>query len=491
MGEQYLAIDLGAESGRALLAGFAAGILTVHEIHRFPNEPVWYNGGLHWDAPRLWHEIGTALSAAAPRTGGKLSGIGVDTWGLDYALLGEQGTLLDNPYHYRDPRTDGMVERVCGIVPAEDVYRQTGIQFMQINTLYQLYAASLNTPDLLSAAKYLVTIPDLFNYWLTGVVGCEFTNATTTQFFDPRKHDWAYDLLKQLGIPTHFLAPVLEAGTVLGELRAEVVRRTGVCSAPVIAPACHDTGSAVAAIPSSSNSAFISSGTWSLLGAEVGEPVITPDAHRLNFTNEGGVCGTIRLLKNIAGMWLLQCCRRHWEAEGHATSYDELVKMARSSAPLQSVVDPDHPGFLRPDDMPRTIANFCRRTCQVVPEDPGAITRTILESVAMKYRYVLESLEMLTGTHCDEIRIVGGGARNVLLNQFAAEATARRVVAGPIEATALGNVAVQLLATGAVGSLAEARAVIDRSFPTEVFEPADPEPWQRVYGRFKQYCQMQ
>jgi rhamnulokinase len=486
----YVALDLGAESGRAMLANLSGGTLAVEEVYRFANEPVWYNGEFHWDLPRLWREIGRALAEAGARSGGRLAGIGVDTWGLDYALLGEDGTLLENPFHYRDPRTDGMIERVCEVIPAEEIYRTTGIQFMQINTLYQLYAESLKKPALLRHARNLVTIPDLFNFWLTGVIACEYTNATTTQFLNASSRDWARGLLERLDIPTHFLTPVIQPGTVLGPLSAAVARQAGLKEAPVIAPACHDTGSAVAAIPANGRSAYISSGTWSLLGAELERPVLSAEAHRLNFTNEGGVCGTSRLLKNIAGMWLLQCCRQHWRACGQDLGYAELADAARSAPPFETLVNPDHRSFLHPENMPETIAAFCRATGQNPPQSVPGIVRCVLESLALKYRYVLDALECVTGMRFEEVRIVGGGARNTLLNEFTAEATGRRVVAGPVEATALGNVAMQLLATGAAASLAEARSIIDRSIPTQTFDPVNPAPWQRVYERFRQYCEV-
>ena len=483
-----LAVDLGAESGRAVIGTLDSTGLSMRELHRFPNEPVRYNGELHWDIARLWLEIQRALAMLPGSVDNGLSSIGVDTWGLDYALLGESGVLLENPYHHRDARTDGMVERVCEIVPAADIYAQTGAQFIQVNALYQLYAASLKTPRLLSSAKTLLTIPDLLNYWLTGRKACEYTNATTTQFFHPSTRAWAVDLLERLGIPTHFLAPVIEPGTVLGNLLPDLARRTNVPEIPVIAPACHDTGSAVAAIPMTPKSVFISSGTWSLMGTEIEEPLINEKTRELNFTNEGGVCGTIRLLKNIAGLWILQGCRRHWNAEGLKLGYGEIMDIARQAPPLVSFIDPDHSSFLRSERMPESIAAYCRKTSQPQPANPGACARAVLESLALKYRYVLESLEDLTGERYEEIRIVGGGAKNKLLNQLTADATARRVVAGLVEATSLGNIAMQFVGSGAVDDVHHARRLIDESFPSEDYEPANPELWEEPYRRFRDYC---
>lgn len=481
-----LAFDLGAESGRALLGRYTSSHLKLEEIHRFPNEPVEYNGELHWDVARLWHEMQKALALVGAQ-GGHLDGIGVDTWGIDYALLGEGDALLGNPFHYRDKQTDGMMERAFQIVSPEEIYARTGIQFMQINSLYRLCAQQLKTPTLLQAARRLLTIPDLFNFWLTGVAAAEFTNATTTQFYDPRKAGWSTELLDKLGIPTHFL-PVVQPGTILGRLRAELAGKAGIATVPVIAPACHDTGSAVAAIANASHSVYISSGTWSLVGTEVPQPVINQEAQRLNFTNEGGVCGTYRLLKNVMGLWLLQGCRRGWELAGHSYSYAELMQMAPSSPPFASLVDPDHTSFLHPESMLEALANFCGSTGQNKPQGPAAVTRAVLESLALKYRWVLDRLEALTGRHFEEIHIVGGGARNELLNQFTAEATGRRVLAGPVEATALGNIGIQMLATGAVNSLEQARQLIADSFPTRVYHPRQADDWERAYARFKHYC---
>jgi rhamnulokinase len=483
----YLAFDLGAESGRALVGGFQNDVLSVKEIHRFANEPVVYNDELHWDAPRLWHEMQRALAIVGAQEI-HLSGIGVDTWGLDYALLGEQGTLLENPYHYRDTQTDGVMKRVFSIVSPDEIYETTGIQFMQVNGLYRLFTEQVRTPQLLQAAKKLVTIPDLFNFWLSGVAACEFTNATTTQFYDPRKGDWSKELLQKLGIPTHFLTTVIQPGTIIGSVSSAVAKTIGASTVPIIAPACHDTGSAVAAISGASESVFISSGTWSLIGTEIREPIINKLAQRLNFTNEGGVCGTTRLLKNVMGLWLLQRCVHDWQLDGVKYTYGELTEMARSRSAFRSLVDPDNASFLHPENMPEAITDFCNETNQPVPEDPAAMTRTVIESLALKYRVVIDLLETLTGKSYDTIRIVGGGAKNDLLNQFTANATGRKVVAGPIEATALGNIGMQMLATGAAGSLAEVRELIARSFPGQVYEPQNSNEWDQVQSRFKQYC---
>jgi rhamnulokinase len=479
MHRNYLAFDLGAESGRAVLARLHSGVLTIDDVHRFPNEPVEYGGSLHWDLPRLWFEIRRGLNKPEVP---KLDGIGVDTWGVDYALLGEGGDLLENPYHYRHARTEGVMDEVFRVLPPETIYQATGIHFMPINTIFQLFAAVRKSPRLFQAANTLLTIPDLLNYWLTGKAVCEFTNATTTQLIDARTRSWARPLFEALGIPVTLPAALAEPGTVLGPLLFGA-------GTPVILPATHDTGSAVASISARENTAFLSSGTWSLLGIELDSPVITQEARRLNFTNEGGVCGTVRLLKNVMGLWMLQGCRRAWAVDGRNYEYAELIAAAGHEPEFRHLLDPDDAAFLRPHDMVRAIENFCLKTDQAVPATPGAYARAILESLAFKYRRVIEDLERLIGGRIDNVRIIGGGSRNKLLNRFTADATGRRVLAGPVEATALGNVAVQMLATGAASSLADARAVIDRSFPTDIYEPSDPGRWNKEYQRFQQYCE--
>jgi len=481
----YLAFDFGAESGRAVLAHVQSGILTTQEIHRFANEPVEYGGSLHWDVPRLWLEVRKALARLGEV---ELAGIGVDAWGVDYALLGERGDLLENPYHYRDRRTEGVMEEVLGRVGRDEIYSATGIQFMPINTLYQLVVAQRRSPKLLEAAKYLLTIPDLFHYWLTGNAVCEFTNATTTQMVDPVKRTWATGLMHRLELPAHLPAPIVEPGSIVGTLLPEVAGHTSLAGTTVIAPACHDTGSAVAAISARDGTAFLSSGTWSLLGTELDAPVITPDALRMNFTNEGGVNGTTRLLKNVMGLWMLQGCRQSWTAQGHNYDYRELIELAAREAPFGHLVDPDDESFLRPTDMLAAIDRFCVRTHQPIPHRPGAYVRTVVESLAFKYRMVLRNLEHVTGKRIAQIRIIGGGSKNRLLNQLTADATGRRVLAGPAEATSLGNVAIQILATGGASSLQEVRAIVDRSFPTEVFDPVEPGKWDQHAERFEQYC---
>jgi rhamnulokinase len=482
-GYTYLAIDLGAESGRAISATLQDGKLSLHEAHRFANRPVRLPDGLHWDVLRLWSEIQTGL-AAAVKDGQKLAGIGLDTWGLDFALLDREGALLANPFHYRDLRTDGMLDEAFQRISRQDIFANTGIQFMQINSLYQLLAMVLHASPLLDVAQTFLTIPDLFNYWLSGQITCEFTNATTTQCYDPLKRDWAWPVLDALGIPRYLFQPVTQPGSLLGPLLPAVAEETGAGDILVIAPACHDTGSAVVAVPAENKDfAWISSGTWSILGVEVTQPGLSQQALKYNLTNEGGVFGTWRLSKNVTGLWLVQECRRNWARQGEALSYDELTRLAAEARPFLAVIDPDEDAFLHPGDLPARLQDYCRQTSQPVPQTKGEIVRVALESIALKYRWVLERLEELLGRHLEPVHVIGGGTRNRLLNQFTADATGRTVVTGPVEATAVGNVLMQAIALGHLTSLEEGRAVVRNTFAPEVYQPAAQDPWDAQYTR--------
>ncbi|RME42177.1 MAG: rhamnulokinase [Chloroflexi bacterium] len=483
--QHYLAIDLGAESGRAILGRIDAGRLALQEVHRFANGPVRLPDGLHWDVLRLWQEIKTGIGKAAA-TAGALDGIGVDAWGVDFALLDARGALLFNPYHYRDSRTDRMLETAFRRLNREQIFEHTGIQFMQINSLYQLLAMVENEAPVLDAAKTFLTIPDLFNYWLTGRAVCEFTNATTTQCFDPRRHAWALPVLNALHIPTHIFPEVIPAGTELGPMLPALANELGLPALRVIAPACHDTGSAVVAVPAEdSDFAWISSGAWSVLGAVVPEAVITARSLAYNFTNEGGVNGTFRLCKNIMGLWLVQECRRTWAAQGESLSYQQLTQMAAAARPFACVIDPDDSDFLKPGDMPARLRGYAARTGQEMPQSKGEVIRCALEGIALKYRFQLERLEELLGRELKMIHIVGGGVQNRLLSQFTADATGRPVLAGPVEATATGNILMQALACGHMSSLAEARALLRQSIQLEVFEPRDRQPWDEAYAALR------
>ena len=489
----FLAFDLGAESGRGVLGHFDGERLTLEELHRFPNGGIRVLDSLHWDVLRLWNEMKTALSICAQK-GIDLSGIGLDTWGVDFALLGRGDVLLGFPYHYRDSRTNGMLTEAFRRLPREALFERSGCQFLQINTLYQLLSMVVHESPLLDVAETFLMIPDLFNFWLTGRKVCEFTDATTTQFYDPRRKRWSKEICDALGLPSEILPEIVQPGTPLGTLLPSVASETGLSEIPVIAPACHDTGSAVAAVPAqvalnpdaigSGDWAYISSGTWSLMGIEIPEPIVTDQALELNFTNEGGIENTYRFLKNIMGLWLVQECRRTWAQAGDEMSYAQMTQLAETAKPFTALIDPDDNTFLPPGDMPSRIIDYCKRSGQTSPSDVGEILRCALESLALKYRWVLEKLEVVRGRPIDVIHIVGGGAQNQTLCQFTADATGQTVIAGPIEATAVGNIAVQAIARGLIGSISEAREVVRRSFNVITYEPQSSAGWDEAYERF-------
>ena len=482
---RFLAVDLGAESGRAVLGVLDGGRLATTEIHRFPNVPVQLLGHWHWDVYWLFDEIKAALARAAAEAPGGVDSIGLDTWGVDFGLLARDGSLLGLPFCYRDARTEGALDEFLKIVPRERVYELTGIQFLPFNTLYQVYAMVRERSPLLDAAADLLFMPDIFNYFLCGVKASEFTMATTSQFFNPRTREWNWGFFEEVGFSKKILQKVVGPGTVLGALRAEVAGETRHPAVPLVATASHDTAAAVAAVPAEGSGwAYISSGTWSLVGVEESEPVITPAALAANFTNEGGVEGTIRFLKNVTGLWLLQQCRRSWSPE-LTLGYDELVAAAAEAPALAALVDPDAPDFLHPPDMPATLREYWRRTGQAEPPTRAGITRSILESLALKYRLTLDELRAVTGRAIDRIHIIGGGSRNRLLCQFTADATGRPVIAGPAEGTAIGNCLVQALALGEVRSLAELRAVVRASVNLAQYEPRETGVWNQAAERFR------
>lgn len=485
--QRFLALDLGAESGRGVVGALSdSGKLTLEEVHRFPNGPVRMGETLYWDLPRLVAECRTAIGKAAQT--GPLSALGVDTWGVDFGLIDAAGELVGLPVHYRDTRMNGMVEKVFSRVPKSVVFQYTGIQTMQINSLFQLAAYATRSPKLLDAADKLLFMPDLLHYFLTGRADAEYTIASTSQFLDATTRGWATRILDDAGLPTHLLPGLVPDGTEYGTLRPTEAEVTGAGPVPVVAPGGHDTACAVAAVPAEDNDgwAYLSSGTWSLLGLEVPQPVLTPEAEAANVTNEGGVAGTIRLLKNIGGLWLVQECRRAYARLGDERGYEQLTRLAADAAPLAAVVDPDHPSLLAPADMPKAIRELCAATGQTPPEGIGATIRCCLDSLALKYRVVLDTLERLTGRSVHTLHIVGGGSQNRLLNQIAADATGRRVVVGPVEATATGSVLLQAMAQGRIGSLSELRSIVRASFPVEVYEPdpAQKALWEDAAGRY-------
>jgi rhamnulokinase len=468
---RFLAIDLGAETGRAILGTLEGGRLTLEELHRFPNTPVRLLTGLYWDTLRLFHEIRQALSICGRERKLALDGIGIDTWGVDFGLLGSDGALVDDPRHYRDSRTNGMLEKTFAVVPRQEIFAETGIQFMPLNTLYQLHAMRISGSPALNAATKLLFMPDLFNYWLTGEMRAEVSIASTSQFYNPVKNQWASGLFRRLDLPERILPELMLPGTRLGTLLPEIAESSGLSSnVPVYATACHDTASAVAAVPAEGDGwCYISSGTWSLMGVELDAPVINQQSLALNFTNEVGAGNKIRFLKNIAGLWLLQECRRAWTLAGSAYSYEELSKLAAAAPPVGDLIDPD--AFPEPGRMPERIAEYCRARGWQAPDQPGGMTRLILESLASTYRKVLFNLETLLNQPINRVHIVGGGSRNQLLNQLAANATGRTIIAGPAEATAAGNILVQAIGAGEVSGLSEARKIVQRSFALETYQP--------------------
>ena len=438
----YLALDLGAESGRGLLGRFDGKFLEMEEVHRFPNGPVRLFDTLHWDLPRLFDDVKTAIRKAAAQSG-TLDGIGVDTWGVDFGLVGRGDTLLANPVHYRDSRTNGMLEAAFTKVSRERIYEITGLQFLPFNTLYQLLALTTMRSPLLEVTESMLLMPDLFGWLLTGRRVCERTNASTTQLLDPQSGAWSDEICHELALPRHILPDLIEPGRVLGPLRSPISQELGLPRPiEVIVPATHDTASAVAAVPATASSTntngaaapdwcYLSSGTWSLLGVEVPRPVINAQTMKFNFTNEGGVAGTTRLLKNIMGLWLVQECRRIWAGTGQERSYEELTARAEAARPFAALVDPDDTTFLSHGDMPGRLAAFCNRTGQTLPKDEGAIVRCCLESLALKYSWAIDRLESILSTSIKSIHVVGGGSKNALLCQFTADACGRRVLGRP------------------------------------------------------------
>ncbi len=479
----YLALDLGASSGRAMLGAFDGERLNLAEVHRFENGPVAVQGRLYWDVHRLLEHVKAGLGRATQHAV-SLDGVGIDTWGVDFGLLARSGELLGMPRHYRDPRNPAAMRSAFERVSRADIYQRTGIQFLPFNTLYQLFAIANDAAHLLDVADRLLFMPDLLAYWLTGVAATERTIASTSQMLDPRTGAWDTALLAQLGVPARILPEIAATGAPVGPLVNDIAAEIGQTPC-IIRTAGHDTACAVAAVPATaSHWAYISSGTWSLVGVELNQPLITPATLAADFTNEAGVAGTIRFLRNVAGLWLVQEAQRTWAAAGQAYSWAELAHLAAAAPPLAAFVDPDDPHFAIPGDMPARIAASCAETGQIVPDTPGAIVRCALESLALKYRRVLRELEHLLGRKLEVIHVVGGGSQNQLLNQFTADATAKPVVAGPVEATALGNILVQALGRGRLASLTDLRRVVAASTELIHYEPRNTAHWDAAAARF-------
>lgn len=491
--QTFLAVDLGASSGRVVAGHFDGARIALEEQHRFPNGGVLMNDRLYWDVLGLWTHIQEGLRRAHSELGDAVQSVGVDTWGVDFALLGSDGNLLGNPFCYRDSHTDGILDQAFATMSREEIFAETGLQFMPINSLYQLVAMKRDQSPLLEAAESLLMIPDLFHWMMTGERSNEHTNASTTQMFNPQTGQWSQSVLERFGLPGRMLAPTTQPGANLGPLRERVRAETGLGGdVNVILPGAHDTASAVMAVPAAGevvdqpNWCYISSGTWSLMGVEVAHAVVNDRCLELNFTNEAGVGGSYRLLKNIAGLWLVQECRRIWSRDdGAEIGFSHLVDAANAAPALKSLINPDDASLVAPDDMPAAIAACCRKAGEQAPESRGAVIRCALESLALRYRMVLEHLEELTGGRIDVIHIVGGGAKNELLCQMAADACNRRVAAGPTEATALGNVMLQAVAAGAIGSIADAREIIRHSSEIVEYSPVHAAQWDEPYARFR------
>jgi sugar (pentulose or hexulose) kinase len=481
----YIAVDLGAESGRVMLGRIADGRLTLEQVHRFSNGPVQEQDTLRWDFRKLLTEIKTGIGMAVKAANGKVAGIGVDTWGVDFGLLGADGELLENPYHYRDSRTNGMMDKAFTIMPKRRVYENTGIQFMQLNSLYQLLAMRLANSGVLAQTDRLLFVADLISYFLCGKAFAEYTLASTSQMMDMKTGKWSKPIFEELALPMKIMPKVVRPGTVVANLTNSVAKEIGCGKIPVIAVGSHDTASAVLGVPASGDKwAYLSSGTWSLMGVELPSAIVNDKTFQYEFTNEGGVENTIRLLKNIMGLWLVQECKRQWQREGQDLSYGDLTQMAAKAKPFFGYINCDNSDFLAPGDMPARINKCLSDTGQQTTQDKGQMVRLILESLALKYRRVLSAIEDVTGSTVAVLHVVGGGIQNELLCQFTADATGRKVITGPIEATASGNILMQAKATGQVKSIAEARQVIRNSFEMKEYRPQNAALWEKQYGKF-------
>jgi len=461
--------------------------LELEEIHRFVNPQVQVLDHIYWDVLYLFQELKNALSRASKKGHRVLQGIGVDTWGVDFGIIGKDGALLGNPVAYRDKRTDGMMEKVFEKIPKKEIYQYTGIQFIQLNTLYQLASLAQSNSHLLETSKYLLFMPDLFNYFMTGEACSEYTIASTSQLMNAETKEWEQEIFYRLGLPYKIMAPIVQPGTALGPLTKDILQETNMKTGEVITPAGHDTACAIAAVPAKRDHwAYISSGTWSLLGVEIDTPIITDESLNNNFTNEGGVDQKIRFLRNVMGMWLLESCRKTWMRNKATVDYTLLMNLAKNAKPFKCIINPDNSRFMNPPDMPEAIVEYCKSTGQSGPKKIGEFVRTILESLALKYRFLIDKINSMRNQNIQVLHIVGGGSQNELLNQFAANATGLQVIAGPVEATAIGNIIFQAIAKNELNSLQEARGLVARSFPLKTYEPQDQERWNEVYNKKKE-----
>ncbi len=485
-GFQCLAFDIGAESGRAISGSFNGDILSLNEVHRFSNGPVRVGNHLHTDILNIWQQIQIGLSKSFQESQQSILSVGVDTWGVDYALLDRNNQLLGNPYHYRDHRTDGLLDEIFSFIPRESIYQRTGNQFMQFNTLVQLYAMTKQDPNTLQCADSLLMLPDLLHFWLCGQKTSEFCIATTTQCYDQMAGKWAVDLVNSFNIPTKIFPDISYPGTNIGNLHKWLLPTGRESNIPVILPASHDTGSAITAVPvEDPNFLYISSGTWSLVGTELDKPIITSDSLQKNLTNEGNPCGKTRFLKIVPGMWLLQQCKADWKLSGRDYSYDDLTQLAVESNARGSIIDITSPEFLDPGGMVKRIQRYCQRTGQTIPQSDGEIIRCVLQSLAFLYKALLNDFETVLNNRLNVIHIIGGGSRNTLLNQLVADITKRPVIAGPVEATAAGNILIQMMGLGYLSSLEDIRKVIRNSFHPIHYEPRQSDLWDSGFMQYQ------
>ncbi len=489
---KVLAFDFGASSGRAMLFTFDGEKLSIEEMHRFSNDPVMIGDSFHWDILRLFFEIKQGINKTVLQGHSDIKAIGIDTWGVDFGLFDKNGKLLGNPYHYRDTRTQGMMEYADETIGNKYIFEKTGIQFNFFNTLFQFMAMKKNEDPILEIADKMLFVPDIFNYLLTGVMKNEYSIASTSQMLDVKTKQWDKELMEKAGIPTDIFCDIIMPGTIIGELSDAICEEVGCNKIPVIAVGSHDTASAVASVPVTEEYpyAYISTGTWALMGSELDRPNVTEETFSYNFTNEGGVCGKIRFLKNIMGLWIIQESKRQWAREGKNFSFDDLEQAAWAAEPFKCFIDPDYEDFATPGNMPKKIRNYCEKTGQYVPQGEGEIIRCIAQSLAFKFRMVADAIEDVTKEPLQAIHMLGGGIKDTMVCRFTASATGKKVLAGPVEATSTGNAIVQLMALGKIENLTEGRKIVKNSFPIKTYEPEDNEAWEKAYEAYKKIVKL-
>ena len=485
--KNFVAVDLGAGSGRVILGQIDKRI-HLEEVHRFPNYQIRMGNHIHWDLLRLFHEIKEGLKKVSAKGIKDISGLGVDTWGVDFGLIDRNDSLLSNPICYRDARTEGMMEKAFSHIPKDLIYQYTGIQFMQLNTIFQLLSMVNEKNPLLDITDKLLFMPDLINFFLTGEKVSEYTIASTSQLINARKRNWEPFIFEKLAIPLNIMPSIIQPGTIIGAMRNDILDETGLENVEIVATTCHDTASAVTAVPAKSkNWAYLSSGTWSLLGIEIEEPIINESSFNNDFTNEGGANKSIRFLRNAMGMWLFEKCIKSWQKQGESYTYHQLIPMADKASRFKCMINPDDSTFLNPPDMPSAIYNYCKKNNQSIPESKGEYLRTIFESLAFKYRWIVDKINDMRKTPVEVLHIVGGGSQNDILNQFTANAVGIEIITGPVEATAIGNILIQATGKGVISSIDEGRKLVAESFPVKTYKPQDHQMWNDKYEKFKEY----